>query len=236
MAKEELTIEKKELKKDKWVIKKIKDFAYTRSGGTPRRSEKAYWNGEIPWLKSGELNDNICITDNSEFITKKGLEESSAKLFPKGTLLLAMYGATAGKLGILGMDATTNQAVCSIQNKQGLFDEKYLYNFLLLKREEIIRDSFGGAQPNISKTYIDNIKVPLPPLPEQHRIVSKLDALFAEIDASLALIDHNIVQAEALKLSVLDEELNTDSAEVKISNLLVNTKNANPKEVYKDED
>lgn len=157
-------------------------------------------------MKSGELNDNKNITQNTEFITDEALQNSSAKLFPKGSLLLAMYGATAGKLGILGKDAATNQAVCSIQNKKGLFVEEFIFNFLLLIREDIIRDSFGGAQPNISKSYIDNIKIPLPPLPEQQRIVAKLDGLFAKIDQAIGLLEENMTHTQALMGSVLDEE------------------------------
>jgi len=191
----------------KWKEVKLGNIAFTKSGGTPKRGFKAYWeNGTIPWLKSGELNDNKNITQNTEFITDEALQNSSAKLFPKGSLLLAMYGATAGKLGILGKDAATNQAVCSIQNKKGLFVEEFIFNFLLLIREDIIRDSFGGAQPNISKSYIDNIKIPLPPLPEQQRIVAKLDGLFAKIDQAIGLLEENMTHTQALMGSVLDEE------------------------------
>jgi len=191
----------------KWREVKLGDIAFTKSGGTPKRSQKSFWvNGEIPWLKSGELNDNKNITENTEYITQKAIENSSAKLFPKGSLLLAMYGATAGKLGILGMNAATNQAVCSIQNRNGLYIEEFIFNYLLLIREKIIRDSFGGAQPNISKSYIDNIKIPLPPLSEQNRIVTKLDGLFAKIDQAIRLLEENIAHTEALMGSVLDEE------------------------------
>jgi len=207
----------------KWKEVKLGDIAYTKSGGTPKRGFKAFWeNGTIPWLKSGELNDNKNITENTEFITQVAIENSSAKLFPKGSLLLAMYGATAGKLGILGKDAATNQAVCSIQNKKGLFVEEFIFNYLLLIREDIIRDSFGGAQPNISKSYIDNIKIPLPPLPEQQRIVAKLDNLFANIDKAIGLLEENIAHTQALMGSVLDEEfgrLETTSKVVSISEI-----------------
>ncbi len=102
-----------------WVIRKISDIAETSSGGTPSRDKKEYFIGSIPWVKSGELKDNT-IYDTEEKITEKGLQNSSAKLFPKGTLLIALYGATVGKTGILGMDATTNQAVCAILSKRDL--------------------------------------------------------------------------------------------------------------------
>ncbi|MCB9233962.1 MAG: restriction endonuclease subunit S [Bacteroidia bacterium] len=188
-----------------WDLRRIEEFAKTKSGGTPKRSNPKYWGGNIPWLKSGELNDLLYIKKNSEFISEEGLKNSSASLFKKGTLLMAMYGATAGKLGILGMDAATNQAVCSIQNPRKSFVEKFLYYFLLLSRPKIIEDSSGGAQPNISKTYIDSIEIPLPPLPEQERIVAKLDTLFARIDEAIALLEENIAATERLMESVLDE-------------------------------
>lgn len=187
-------------------LKKISEFAFTKSGGTPSRSSKKFWGGEIPWLKSGELNDSYNIIENTEFINEIAIQNSSASVFPKGSLLLAMYGATAGKLGILGMDAATNQAVCSIQNRKGLFNERYLFNYLLYKREDIIKDSFGGAQPNISKTYIDNILVPLPSLETQEKIVSKLDELFLKIDKSILFLEENLKYSKALISSGLDEE------------------------------
>ncbi len=97
-----------------WEIVKLGEIAETSSGGTPNRSVQKYWvDGSIPWIKSGQLKDCI-IEDAEEFITDEGLKNSSAKFFEKGTLLLALYGATAGKLGFLGLDATTNQAICSI--------------------------------------------------------------------------------------------------------------------------
>jgi len=102
--------------KETFEVVPLSKVADTSSGGTPNRSNHDYYGGNIPWLKSGELNDSI-ITDSEEFITEKGLKNSSAKVFPKGTLLVAMYGATAGKAGILNMDAATNQAVCAIFRK-----------------------------------------------------------------------------------------------------------------------
>ena len=92
-------------------LKAIREFAHTASGGTPKRGTAGFYNGDIPWVKSGELGDRT-VYETSEKITKRGLESSSAKLFPAGTLCIALYGATVGKLGILGVDAATNQAVC----------------------------------------------------------------------------------------------------------------------------
>lgn len=159
-----------------WEFIKLKDIASTSSGGTPNRSKKQFWdNGNIPWIKSGQLKDCI-VTNAEEFISEEGLRSSSAKYFKKGTLLLAMYGATAGKLGFLGLDATTNQAICSIIPKSDNLDSKFLYYFLLSIRKEIISDSAGGAQPNIGQNYINELQIPLPPLETQKRIADILDA------------------------------------------------------------
>ena len=96
-----------------WPTKRIGDFARTASGGMPKRGNPAFFGGAIPWVKSGELNDGV-VCETEETITSDGLSRSSAKVFPKGTLCIALYGATVGKLGVLGMDAATNQAVCGI--------------------------------------------------------------------------------------------------------------------------
>ena len=96
-----------------WKTVRLGDIAKTSSGGTPKRGTAAYYGGIIPWVKSGELGDST-VYETSETITDTGLKNSSAKLFPKGTLCIALYGATIGKLGVLGVDAATNQAVCGI--------------------------------------------------------------------------------------------------------------------------
>jgi type I restriction enzyme S subunit len=187
-----------------WEWKEIGTIAKTTSGGTPNRSKTEYWNGKIPWLKSGELTDGLVIK-NSEFITKLGLDKSSAKIVNKGTLMLAMYGATAGKLGILGIDTATNQAICAIRNDYSLFEEMYMFYYLLSQRTKIIKDSFGGAQPNISQSYIRSLQIPLPPLQEQKRLVKKLDGLFEGIDKAIELVKQNLEEIPQLKKSLLDQ-------------------------------
>lgn len=158
-------------------------------------------------MKSWELEDNDCITKYTETITLLGLENSSAKKFTKGTLLLAMYGATAWKLGILWIDAATNQAVCAIQNTQNKFVEKYIYYFLLKERDKIIRDSFWWAQPNISKTYIDNIELPLPDLETQSQIVSHLDQVHQQITMLKTQVNSQIEHCDELWQSSLEKVL-----------------------------
>jgi len=130
------------------------------SGGTPNRGISNYYGGDIPWLKSGEITDGL-VTEFSETITEEGMKNSSAKLFPKGTLLVAMYGATAGKTGILDFDSTTNQALCAIFPKKGILRD-YLFWYFRQARVDFIELSKGGAQPNISQTVIGRALIPFP--------------------------------------------------------------------------
>jgi type I restriction enzyme, S subunit len=158
-----------------WKKVKLGDIADTSSGGTPSRASKEYWDGgSIPWIKSGQLKDCI-IKEAEEFITEEGLKYSSAKMYKEGTLLLALYGATAGKLAFLGLEAATNQAICSIIPKSDTLHKKYLYYYLLFIRDKIISDSTGGAQPNISQNYVKQLSIPLPPLHIQQHIADVLD-------------------------------------------------------------
>ncbi|MFC5649022.1 restriction endonuclease subunit S [Paenibacillus solisilvae] len=154
------------------TIKKISDIAGSTSGGTPSRSMSEYYNGDIPWIKSGELNDGI-ITSCEEFISDLGLKNSSAKIYPKGSLVLALYGATVGKTGIIGFEAASNQAVCAIF-PNGEVDNDYLFWFLRQKRQEFIASSFGGAQPNISQKVVKDTLLPVPDLDIQKQVASFL--------------------------------------------------------------
>ena len=158
----------------KWFFRKIADFCDTGSGGTPsRRKADLYYGGDIPWIKSGELNDSV-LFKTDETITNKGLEESSAKLVPAGSILIAMYGATVGKTAFLGINATTNQAICNIQPNPEIIENNFLWYFLKSNIKELLQKRVGGAQPNISQQIIKEIKAPIPPISEQRRIVEIL--------------------------------------------------------------
>ena len=159
--------------KVKYPCKRISDFAKTTSGGTPRREVTSYYGGDIPWIKSGELNDGL-ITEYEESITQEALDNSSAKLYPKGTLVLALYGATVGKVGILDFESASNQAVCAIYPNAEV-DKKYLFWFLRQQRLDFINSSFGGAQPNISQTVVKKTEVSVPSIEVQKSIASMLD-------------------------------------------------------------
>lgn len=163
-----------------WQVRKLGEVCRTTSGGTPNRSQPKYYNGNIPWVKSGELNKGI-ILETEEKITEEAIKNSSAKIFPKGTLLIALYGATIGKLAFLGIEAATNQAICGIY-KNDKVDSKYLFHFLFFSRPKLVKQSIGGAQPNISQGILKELEIPLPPLPEQHAIVSKIEELFSELE------------------------------------------------------
>lgn len=149
------------------------------SGGTPTSSVKKYYDGNIPWLVIGDLNDNY-INTSDKTITQFGLENSSAKLVPKGTLLLAMYGSI-GKLGIAGMPLATNQAIAfALENKE--INTKYLFYYLLSVRSSLNLLGKGATQKNISQSIIKDFHFPLPPLAEQHRIVEKIEHIFAVLE------------------------------------------------------
>ena len=163
-----------------WEWTTLGHIGIWQSGGTPSRSNKSYYGGNIPWLKTGDLNDGL-ITDIPENITEEAVANSSAKLNPVGSVLIAMYGATIGKLGILTFPATTNQACCACIQYDAVIQD-YLFYFLLSQRNEFIAKGGGGAQPNISKEIIVGTMVPIPPLAEQERIACEIKRWFALIE------------------------------------------------------
>ena len=159
-------------------------------------SRKEYYEGgNIPWILSGEVAVGN-VRQAMSFITQQGLENSAAKLFPKNTVLVAMYGATAGQVGILRFEAATNQAVCGILPNDKFIPE-FLFYFLLAKKDELVAQATGNAQPNISQSKIKNTEVPVPPLPEQQHIVGILDKAFAGLAVAVANAEKNLQNARA---------------------------------------
>ena len=150
--------------KDGFEIKTVANFcSETKSGSTPSRAYNEFWNGgTISWVKSGEVHNNITLK-TEECITQEGLNGSSAKLLPKDTVLMAMYGVTAGEVGYLAIEATTNQAICGMICSTKA-EAAYLYFALIQSQAAISRLSNGGAQDNLSKNFIDAIKLVVPPL------------------------------------------------------------------------
>jgi type I restriction enzyme S subunit len=170
-----------------WVDRRLGDFAETTSGGTPDRKNPSYYDGTIPWVKSGELEDSF-ISDTEEKITALGLKNSSAKVFPESTLLMAMYGATVGKTGILKIEAATNQAVCAIFPRNEIAGTEFVRYALIHQRPEIMKQRYGGAQPNISQQIIRNLTIPVPPLPQQRKIAAVLGLVQRAIEQQERLI------------------------------------------------
>ena len=194
-----------------WIKTRIKETCKTKSGGTPSRKNPNYFGGKIPWIKSGELNDSV-IYSYAETITKLGLEKSNAVLYPKNTVLLAMYGATIGKISILGISASTNQAICAFYHNEKIITNLYLFWFLKSIRKNLLDIGFGGAQKNISQEKIKQIWILLPPLNEQNRIVSKIESIFSQIDAAKQQLERLVLQVASssgslvqLKNSVLKQ-------------------------------
>ena len=160
---------------ESWEWVRLGEIGSWASGATPSRTHAEYFGGNIPWLKTGDLTDGY-VSSTPETITELALAKTSVRLNPVGSVLMAMYGATIGKLGILKIAATTNQACCACIPHDGVWN-KYLFYYLMARRKDFVKMGEGGAQPNISKEKIVNSIIPLPPLAEQKRVVAKLEEL-----------------------------------------------------------
>lgn len=171
-----------------WSIVSLDAIAEWGSGGTPKRNEPSYYGGDIPWVKTGDLGPKYLKTA-SEFISQIGLENSSAKIFQKGSVGIAMYGATIGKTSIFDFNTATNQACAVGQPIKHVTDTEFLYYLLNNEKQKFIEKGKGGAQPNISQQIIKAHSVWLPPYNEQTRIVKKLDEVLAQVDTIKARLD-----------------------------------------------
>ncbi len=159
---------------DGWKFVKLSDIANISSGGTPRRNVQEYWNdGVIPWLKISDLKKTY-INYAEEKITQKGLDDSSAKIFPKGTIVYSIF-ATLGAVGILEISAATNQAIAGIIPNNSLIETKYLYHCLQSEKNNILEKKSHATQDNINLTILRNHEIPLPPLPTQKKIAAVLE-------------------------------------------------------------
>ena len=176
-----------------WDAPPLAHFCKTGTGGTPSRGkmQRYYEGGTMPWVKSGELREEV-ITSTGEYITETALKETNVKLVPKDALLIALYGATVGRLGILGTQATTNQAVCHIIPNSLRVDLRYMFHSLSNQVSYLVGRGVGGAQPNISQGIIKSLAIPLPPLDLQHRfaaIVKSVEEQKASQRTHLAELD-----------------------------------------------
>ena len=161
------------------------------SGGTPSKTHPEYYDGNIPWVKTGDLKDEY-LYSVEDCISEEGLNNSSAKMYPSGTVLIAMYGATIGATSILKFDACTNQACAAFKPCEEVLPE-YLYFFLRSKKQKFISDGVGGAQPNISAGYLKKVSIDVRNIKEQEKIVTVLDKL------------NGIIQKRQKEIDELDE-------------------------------
>ena len=191
---------------EQWGVRKIgRSFRTISSGTTPTAGrEEFYQNGNIPWVLTGDLNDSI-LNQTSKSITELAFSSYSAlKKYPIGSLVIAMYGATIGKLSILGIEAATNQACCVLA-ESNLYNNKFMYYWMFANRENIISLGYGGGQPNISQEIIRNLKVPCPSVEEQSRIVEYIDIKCDAIERSLSQIGKEIELISEYKISLINE-------------------------------
>ena len=212
---------------DSWVWVRLGDIGVWGAGATPLKSNSEFYsNATIPWLLTGDLNDSY-ITEIPNKISEIALEKTSVKLNPKDSILIAMYGATIGKVGILTFPATTNQACCACSE---LFqtEKLYLFNFLISERKKFISRAVGGAQPNISKEKIVKTPFPLPPLEEQQEIVRVLDEVLEnenkvkellELEERIDILEKSILH-KAFKGELGTQNSSDESAMELLKNIL----------------
>jgi type I restriction enzyme, S subunit len=190
--------------KKNWSKSKLGSICNTSSGGTPSRSRIDYYeNGTIPWLKSGELK-NASIYNAEECITENGLNNSSAKIFPKDTILIALYGANVGLLARLEFASSTNQAICALFPDENEITNDYLYWFLRSKRPDFLKLSFGGAQPNISQKLLRETDILYPNLEDQKTLTGYLDNLETKINLIKKMYEKRSKYVYSLEKSILN--------------------------------
>lgn len=194
-----------------WVETTLSGIADWGSGGTPKSTEAKYYNGDIPWLMIGDLNDGE-IKKSQKSITKLGLENSSAKMVKIDSILCAMYGSI-GKLGIAKIPCATNQAIAFTEKIYGDIPHKYLFYYLFALKKYLLEIGKGGTQQNISQTVLKEVPIPLPPLAEQHRIVARLDALMQKVESNKQRLEKIPKLLKRFRQSVLAAAVNNGGEE-----------------------
>ncbi|MCC5853702.1 MAG: restriction endonuclease subunit S [Alkalimonas sp.] len=186
-----------------WKLSTIEEISNVSSGGTPSRKNDSFWNGNIPWVTTAEVQFKV-IEDTAEKITEEGLANSSAKLFPVDTILMAMYGQgkTRGQVAKLGIEASTNQACAAIILKSG-YDVDYYYQFLISQYENIREMANSGGQENLSGGIVKSIQVPIPPYTEQKKIAQILSTWDKAITTTEQLLANSQQQKKALMQQLL---------------------------------
>lgn len=174
----------------RWPVVRLGEIAKIVSGGTPSRANPTFWGGDIPWIKTAEIRNGVIgAHDIDEYITESGLGQSSARIVPAGTILMAMYGqgGTRGRVSVLSLDAAINQACAAVLLRDGV-DRDYVFQTLRFHYERIRRMSNAGSQDNLSADILRSITIPLPPLDEQRRIAQSLATWDSAIEATERLI------------------------------------------------
>ena len=186
-----------------WKEKTLKDCCRIGSGGTPSRKNPAFYRGDIPWVKTGEINWNE-LYDTEEHISKEAIDNSSAKLYREGAVLVAMYGmgATRGRAAILRTNATTNQAVCALETKENLLNQ-FLFYYFMNNYWKIREKAVGGNQLNLSGKIIEKLEVKLPVIEEQQEIVRLLDNLLSREQSTVTACEEALTTIDTLKKSIL---------------------------------
>lgn len=185
-----------------WRLKTLADVADWTSGGTPSSKDSELYGGDIPWIVIGDLTEEI-VFDTEKKITQKGLDSSSAKKLPAGTVMVAMYGASIGRTGVMGGEMTTNQAIACGTPKSEVILGKYLLYFLQSQKNEFIAAGKGGAQPNISQGIVKAWQVPLPPLNEQQEIINTIDTQLAHLVQANKATETLLKESTGLRRSLL---------------------------------
>ncbi len=189
---------------DGFVKKRIKDFAFTASGGTPSTKKSEFWEGgTIPWINSGELSQNDFIETPSTFITKLGLENSSAKLMPVGSVVIALTGATTGMSAFLKIETSGNQSITGIYPSKE-HDGLFLFYYIKHHRNDFLKLNIGSAQPHINKKIVDEFEVVIPKdVTEQ----SKIATILSSLDSAIATTEQLIVKYQHIKTGLLHDLL-----------------------------
>ncbi|NMB78027.1 MAG: hypothetical protein GYA23_02900 [Methanomicrobiales archaeon] len=187
-----------------WQWTKFSNIFDIGQGGTPKTSEKDYWSGTIPWLRSGEIRFNR-IKESKESISELGLQNSPARLLPKGTVMLAMtgQGLTRGRAAILDIEASGNQSCAHMIPSKNTVISEYLFYFLWAEYWTVRRFDKGSNQPGLNTAIIKEFTLPLPPHPEQHRIIAKIEELFTQLDAGVASLKKAQAQLRRYRQAVL---------------------------------
>ena len=190
---------------EEWSVRKCsRVFDTIGSGQTPKSDKPIYYSeAGYNWLQTGDLNDSL-ISNTSKKISEEAMQDYNLTQYPVESVVVAMYGATIGKIGYLQIETTTNQACC-VLNSKSVMRNKYAYYVFLSAKTELINMSNGGGQPNISQSIIRNFIIPLPPLSEQEAIVAFLDKKTSDIDTAIERINAQIAELQAYRTALISE-------------------------------